>query len=111
VVSVFIMKNSQPTTSEATDAFLSDLRALVTEAEKLLDEAPESATAGIGSSLRARLEAAQERFTDLYAGARKQVIAGGKYTDKAIRQNPYQSLAIAACVGLLVGVLIGRRST
>ena len=31
-------------------------------------------------------------------------------TDQAIRANPYQSLAIAAGVGILVGVLIGRRS-
>jgi ElaB/YqjD/DUF883 family membrane-anchored ribosome-binding protein len=104
------MKNSQHASNDATDTFLSDLRALVTEAEKLLDESPEGASTGIGSALRARFDAAQERFTDLYAGARKQVIAGGKYTDKAIRENPYQSLAIAAGLGLLIGVLLGRRS-
>ena len=57
-----------------------------------------------------RFLAAQERFADVYTGARKKVIAGAKYTDETIRANPYQSLAIAAGVGLLVGVLLGRRS-
>jgi ElaB/YqjD/DUF883 family membrane-anchored ribosome-binding protein len=104
------MKNSQSVSNVAADTFLTDLRALVSEAQKMLDESPEGANTGMGSALRARLDAAQERFTDLYAGARKQVIAGSKHTDKAIRENPYQSLAIAACVGLLVGVLVGRRS-
>jgi ElaB/YqjD/DUF883 family membrane-anchored ribosome-binding protein len=60
--------------------------------------------------LRTRFDAAQERFTDIYEGAKKKVVAGAKCTDAAIRANPYQSLAIAAGVGLLVGVLLGRRS-
>ena len=61
-------------------------------------------------SLRSRFSAAQERFTDAYAGARKKVIAGAKYTDETIRANPYQSLAIAAGIGLIIGVLAGRSS-
>jgi ElaB/YqjD/DUF883 family membrane-anchored ribosome-binding protein len=110
VVNAIKMKNSHTASNDATDTFLTDLRALVIEAEKLLDESPEGANTGIGSALRARLDAAKERFSDLYASARKQAIAGGKNTDKAIRENPYQSLAIAACVGLLVGVLVAGRS-
>jgi len=62
------------------------------------------------SALRSRFDAAQERVSELYAGAKKKVVAGAKCTDEAIRANPYQSLAIAAGVGLLVGVLLGRRS-
>ena len=61
-------------------------------------------------ALRSRFVAAQERFTDAYAGARKKVVAGAKYTDATIRANPYQSLAIAAGVGLLVGIFLCRRS-
>ncbi len=110
MVNAIKMKNSHTASNDATDTFLTDLRALVIEAEKLLDESPEGANTGIGSALRARLDAAKEHFSDLYASARKQAIAGGKYTDKAIRENPYQSLAIAACVGLLVGVLVAGRS-
>ena len=65
---------------------------------------------GAIDSLHSRFVAAQERCADAYAGARKKVVAGAKYTDATIRENPYQSLAIALGVGLLVGVLLGRRS-
>jgi ElaB/YqjD/DUF883 family membrane-anchored ribosome-binding protein len=61
-------------------------------------------------SLRARYENMQERITDFYATAKKRVVAGAKYTDTTIRENPYQALAVAAGLGLLVGVLLGRRS-
>ena len=62
------------------------------------------------NALRARYAAAQERVGELYTSAKKNVVAGAKYTDETIRANPYQSIAIAAGIGLLVGVLVGRRS-
>jgi len=62
------------------------------------------------STLRARFDAARARFADLYEGTRQKVVAGAKCADATIRANPYQSLAIAAGVGLLLGVLLGRRS-
>lgn len=87
---------------------MTDLQDLVTEAQKLLD-APKEGAHDVVANLRERFEAAQERFSELYATAKKRVVAGGKYTDKAIRENPYQAIAIAAGVGLLAGILIGRR--
>jgi ElaB/YqjD/DUF883 family membrane-anchored ribosome-binding protein len=106
------MKNSRTTsTGEQTpDTFINDLRTLVVEAQKLLDASPEDSDGGMANGLRERFEAARERFNDLYATARKRVVAGGKYADETIRANPYQSIAIAAGVGLLVGVLVGRRA-
>ena len=67
-------------------------------------------TADAISAMRVRYDAASERMGELYDGAKKRVVAGAKCTDEAIRENPYQSLAIAAGVGLLVGVLLGRNS-
>ncbi len=102
------MKNhsdAPPTTQDLLD----DLHALVAEAEAMFAPAPAAAPTAATDSLRARLGAAQERFADVYAGMRNQVVAGAKRADETIRTNPYQSLAIAAGVGLIVGVLIGRR--
>ena len=104
------MKNRTATTAQTPAALLNDLRALVTEAEKVLNDAPHADGAEAVTTLRARFDAAQERFADLYASAKKNVTAGAKYTDDAIRANPYHSLAIALGAGLLIGVLIGRRS-
>lgn len=104
------MKTAHAASTDKSDRFLNDLRSLVTDAERLLDESQGDEQAGNGSTLRERFEAVQERFTDLYSGAKKRIVDSGKNTDKAIRENPYQSLAITAGVALLVGVLIGRRS-
>jgi ElaB/YqjD/DUF883 family membrane-anchored ribosome-binding protein len=50
------------------------------------------------------------RITQLYSGAKDRVVAGAKATDSAIRDKPYHSLAIAAAVGAIIGVLVGRRT-
>lgn len=104
------MKNrtnaSDPQTPEA---LLNDLRTLVLEAEKMMGAAVSEHTGDAMDALRTRYAAAQERLGDIYASTKKNVVAGAKYTDETIRANPYQSIAIAAGVGLLVGVLVGRR--
>ena len=104
------MKNNSDTTAQTPKDLLDDLRSLVSEAEKMLGDSLTEHSEDAVSALRSRFDAAQERMGELYAGARKRVVAGAKCTDEAIRANPYQSLAIAAGVGVLVGVLLGRRT-
>jgi ElaB/YqjD/DUF883 family membrane-anchored ribosome-binding protein len=104
------MKNRNLSETQTPEALLTELRSLVAEAEKMLSGAPDANGEEAVTTLRDRFEAAQERFADLYASARKNVTAGAKYADDTIRANPYQSLAIALGAGLLVGVLLGRRS-
>ena len=103
------MKNNSDPAQTPKD-LLDDLRSLVSEAEKMLGDSLTEQSEDALSALRVRFDAAQERMGELYAGARKRVVAGVKCTDEAIRANPYQSLAIAAGVGVLVGVLVGRRT-
>jgi ElaB/YqjD/DUF883 family membrane-anchored ribosome-binding protein len=102
------MKN-RATEEENPDTFISDLRALVTEAQKLIDASGEDATGEAHTALRERFEAAKDRFNELYTTAKKRVVDSGKYADQTIRANPYQSIAIAAGVGMIVGILVGRR--
>ena len=104
------MKNNKDTTAQSPKDLLNDLHALVAEAEKMMSESISEHTTDAISGLRTRYDAAQERLNDLYATARTKVVAGAKSTDTAIRENPYQALAIAAGAGLIVGVLLGRRS-
>lgn len=106
------MKTETDRTTQRPEDVLNDLRALVTEAERLLGQ-PQAGACNCDATLaalRERFEAAQERLGDLYAGAKRKVAAGAKYTDEAIRENPYQSMAIALGVGLLAGALLSRRS-
>jgi ElaB/YqjD/DUF883 family membrane-anchored ribosome-binding protein len=88
---------------------LDELKTLVAEAETMMADSVSEHTSDAIANLRDRFTAAQERFTDMYDNTKKKVVAGAKYTDTAIRENPYQSLAIALGVGVLVGLLVGRR--
>jgi ElaB/YqjD/DUF883 family membrane-anchored ribosome-binding protein len=103
------MKSNTETTAQTPKELLNDLHALVSEAEKMMGDSISEHTADAVNALRTRFDAAHERLSELYTGARQKVVAGAKCTDAAIRANPYQSLAIAAGVGLLAGILLGRR--
>jgi ElaB/YqjD/DUF883 family membrane-anchored ribosome-binding protein len=103
------MKNNK-TTAQTPQDLLNELRTLVVDAEKMLGESISEHTADAVGALRVRYDAASERMGELYEGARKKVVAGAKKTDETIRENPYQSIAIAAGVALVVGILLGRNS-
>ncbi len=104
------MKNRNASESPTAADVLNVIRILVVDAEKMMESSVSEHTGEAMAALRARYDAAQERLGALYSSAKKNVVAGAKCTDEAIRENPYQSIAIAAGVGLLVGVLLGRRS-
>jgi ElaB/YqjD/DUF883 family membrane-anchored ribosome-binding protein len=60
--------------------------------------------------IQQRLKSAQARLGEIYGNARDQVVDGAKYTDKAIRSHPYESLAVALGVGVLLGALLRRNN-
>lgn len=97
-------------TAETPRELLNDLHALVAEAEKMMGDSLSEHTGEAVGALRARFDAAHDRLGEVCSRAKQKVVAGAKCTDQAIRANPYHSLAIAAGAGLLIGVLLGRRS-
>lgn len=109
------MKNNAPATGTAIThtpkELLVELKALAVEAEAMMVGSLSDHSAEAMANLRERFSAAQERFTEIYDQTKQKVVAGAKCTDASIRENPYQSLAIALGVGLLVGVLVGRRTS
>jgi ElaB/YqjD/DUF883 family membrane-anchored ribosome-binding protein len=104
------MKNNSANVAQTPQDLLNDLHKLVADAEAMIGASISEHTGEAVGALRARYDSAQERLGELYTGAREKVVAGAKYTDETIRANPYQTIAIAAGVGLLVGVLVGRRN-
>jgi ElaB/YqjD/DUF883 family membrane-anchored ribosome-binding protein len=95
-----------------TDKLLADLQAVVADAEALL-----RATAGhAGEKIqeaRARAEeslaAARERLVDTEDDALRQARELVSNGEEYVRQNPWAAVGIAAGVGVLVGLLLGRR--
>lgn len=105
------MKTRPDPTTHNPQELLEELRILVAEGEKILGESAVSHTEGRLESLRERAEAVQEQIGNFYENSKRRVIEGAKKTDTTIRTHPYESLAVAAAIGVLAGFFIGRRTT
>ena len=96
-------------TNEANmEKLLADLKVLSRDAEAVLQ-----ATAGQAgdkmSELRSRLSTVLESAKATCHRIEEKAVAGAKVADKTIREHPYESVGVAFGVGLLIGVLVGRR--
>jgi ElaB/YqjD/DUF883 family membrane-anchored ribosome-binding protein len=99
--------------SEAsTDRLMADLKRVVADAESLLSRGADVADEGahdLRAKLQARLTEAQHKLSDLQDISLARARAAGKAADQYVHDNPWSSIGAAAAVGLLVGVLLGRR--
>lgn len=103
------MRNNLDTIHTPPNERFKELQTLISEAQALISDSAADYSSEAVEALRERFAAVQEQCADMYAKAKTKVVAGAKATDATIRANPYQSIAIAAGVGLLIGVLLGRR--
>lgn len=96
----------------STDKLVSDLQAVVQDAEDLL-----RATAGQAgekvAQARARAEesvrAARERMEELQEDVVERAQELADSADSYVRKNPWQAVGIAAAAGLVIGLLVSRR--
>lgn len=100
------------TGSKTTETLIQNIQKLMDEVEAAVAKSGDAADKGLGHKLDAlqdRLSHATDRVRGFYASARKQVSAGAQRTDETIRSHPYESLAVALGVGVLLGVVLRRR--
>ena len=96
-------------TNEATmGKLLDDLRTLTHDAEAVLN-ATAGETGDKMKEIRGRLAATLESAKVGCRRLEEKAVAGAKVADKTIREHPYESIGVAFGVGLLVGILAGRR--
>jgi ElaB/YqjD/DUF883 family membrane-anchored ribosome-binding protein len=93
-------------TSRKAEALIDQLEDMVEEAGQLIKETTEE-------SVKKQLNAFKENMLDLseklkgyYEDVEEAVVSGAKTTDKAIRNHPYEALAISLAIGVLIGALI-----
>ena len=94
------------------EQLIHDFKAVVADAEALL-----KATAGQGgeamATMRSKVEAslatAKAKMTDAEAALVAKTRAAAKATDEYVHGHPWQAIGIAASVGVVIGLLIGRR--
>lgn len=97
---------------ETKEHLVANLRRVIADAEDLL-----SATAGQTDSKMAELRArakdnlflAREKLADAEAAMRARARQAAAATDDYVHENPWSSIGAAAAIGILVGVLLGRR--
>jgi ElaB/YqjD/DUF883 family membrane-anchored ribosome-binding protein len=102
------MKNDSVSKAETPEEVAEHISRLMDEAEAMLVGPVSDRVASKFDDLRARLEHLQTKAADAYGDARKKMVAGAKVTDETIRSHPYESLAIALGIGVLLGALIRR---
>ena len=99
-------------TAVQKDKLMGDLRVVIADAEELLrmtaDEAGEAA-ADLRSRVQARMNQAKADLVHLQEVAVARAKAAGHAADEFVHDNPWQSIGIAAGIGLVVGLLVGRR--
>ncbi len=99
-------------TTAQRDKLMSDLKVVVADAEELLkltaSDMSES-TASLRARLQDRLTQSKHSLVELQATATDKAKAAGHAADDYVHQHPWKSVAIGAGVGMIVGLLIGRR--
>lgn len=94
------------------DRLMNDLRVVIADAEELLrmttDQASEGA-ADVRSRVQARLTQAKADLLNLQEATIERAKAAGRVTDEFVHDNPWKSIGVAAGIGLLMGLLLGRR--
>lgn len=82
-----------------------ELRSLVSDAEALL----RASTGMDGPEIRERVETTLKDLRARLASVEEQVGAKARDVDSYVRDNPWQAVAIAGGVALLLGLIMGRK--
>jgi ElaB/YqjD/DUF883 family membrane-anchored ribosome-binding protein len=111
-MSTQINDTTDTTNDVSADKLIEDLKTVVTDAEALI-KATSAQTGEKIQEVRSRAEAslrqAKARISEVEAEALQRAREVADATEEYVRSNPWQSVGIAAGVGLLLGLLISRR--
>ncbi len=100
------------TATVTTEKLMEDLQVVIRDAEALLQ-----ATAGQAGekieNIRARAAAsvqqARQRLGEAEAVAKREIKQAAASADEFVHENPWQAVGLAAGIGLVIGMLVGRR--
>ncbi|MCH8620090.1 DUF883 family protein [Undibacterium sp. TS12] len=96
---------------EHKEQLMNDLHLVIRDAEEMLKNTEQQSSEGFRAAKEKfertlkNAKAEVERIEDLVVTRTKEA---AKATDVYVKENPWQSAGIAAGIGLLVGLLIGR---
>ncbi|MDP2417743.1 MAG: DUF883 family protein [Hydrogenophaga sp.] len=105
--------NSVDTDTQATkERLVSDLQKVIADAEELM-QATAHQTEGKVVELRERisenLRNARHKLVDVEISVKEKTKEVARATDDYVHEHPWRAIGTAAGVGLVIGLLIGRR--
>lgn len=105
------MENQDGTITEQQQ-LVSDMKSVIADAEDMLqatvDQAGEK-VATLRARIQERLHGAKVRLGEAEAALMAKTRAAARATDTYVHESPWTAVGVAAGVGLLVGLIIGRR--
>ncbi|WP_018607666.1 DUF883 family protein [Uliginosibacterium gangwonense] len=96
--------------AESRDKLIADLKTVLADTDDLLKITADNASGKIAEArekIKGRVDAVKARLAESEVAAVAKQAA--KTTDAFVQENPWKSVGIAAGVGLVIGLLIGRR--
>jgi ElaB/YqjD/DUF883 family membrane-anchored ribosome-binding protein len=99
-------------TDVSKEKLITDFKVVVADAEELLRATASQAgdkAADLRAKIQNRLADAKVRIADAEAAVIDKAKRAGRAADDYVHDNPWRSVGIAAGVGLVIGLLIGRR--
>lgn len=100
------------TTDVSKEKLITDFKVVVADAEELL-RATASQAGDKAAELRARIQSrladAKIKLADAEAAVVERAKLVGRAADDYVHDNPWRSVGVAAGIGFIVGLLIGRR--
>ena len=99
-------------TAASREKLVTDLKQVIADAEELL-QATATQTEGKVAELRVRmnenLRVARNKLADAEAAIKAKTREVARATDDYVHENPWKAIGVGAGIGLVVGLLIGRR--
>ncbi|HWP18793.1 MAG TPA: DUF883 domain-containing protein [Burkholderiaceae bacterium] len=91
------------------DKLLADLNRVMADVDELLRSAGSAAGSELQAHLGDRLRELRQRLEDVEHDAVEQARAAARVTETYVREHPWTSVGVAACIGMVVGALLARR--
>jgi ElaB/YqjD/DUF883 family membrane-anchored ribosome-binding protein len=106
------MNRSDLDTQATKERLVSDLQKVIADAEELM-QATAHQTEGKVVELRERitenLRNARHKLVDVEISVKEKTKEAARATDDYVHEHPWRAVGTAAGVGLVIGLLIGRR--
>jgi ElaB/YqjD/DUF883 family membrane-anchored ribosome-binding protein len=103
---------SESTLADKNEQLIQDFKSVIDEAEALVKATADQGDEAV-STLRRKVAASLAAAKSKVVHAEHELVAktkaAAKSTDEYVHHHPWQAIGIAASVGVVIGLLIGRR--